>query len=130
MHGFDVLMRLLDCFRVIQQPIVPMTKNDEDAVAMFLNLLVISGFEVADKDHVLDLCCQCNGLVSCTCSNYLMYQWCHHALGFAKKRGIITAWPKNMHPMNMTEMKQADETTKVAGRPRKCVPGEALNKNG
>jgi hypothetical protein len=33
-------------------------KNDEDAIGMFLNLLVIIGFEVADKDHVLDLCRQ------------------------------------------------------------------------
>jgi hypothetical protein len=129
MHGFDVLMRLLDCFRVIQ-PIVPVTKNDEDAIGMFLNLLQISGFEVADKQHVLDLCRQCNGLVSCTCGNYLMYQWCHHSLGFAKKRSIITEWPKNMHPMNTTEMKQADKDAKVAGRPRKCIPGEALNKMG
>jgi hypothetical protein len=129
MHGFDILMRLMDCFRVIQ-PIVPVLKNDEDAIGMFLNLLQISGFEVAEKGQVLNLCRQGTGLVSCICGDYLMYQWCHHALGFAKKRQIISAWPKNMHPMNTTEMKQADENAKKRGRPRKAVRGQALNKNG
>ena len=129
MHGFDILMRLMDCFRVIQ-PIVPVTKNDEDAIGMFLNLLKISGFEVAENGQVLNLCRQGTGLVSCTCGNYLMYQWCHHALGSAKKHQLITAWPKNMHPMNTPEMKQADENAKKCGRPHKAVREQALNKNG
>ena len=96
----------------------------------FLELLKKSGFEVADKGHVLNYCSQGTGLVSCTCGNYLMYQWCHHALGFAKKRAIITEWPKNMHPMKTTEMKQADENAKKRGHPRKAVRGQALNKSG
>jgi hypothetical protein len=103
---------------------------DDEAIGMFLNLLKISGFDVAATDDVLELCRKKIGLVSCACGDYLMYQWCHHALGFAVKRKIITAWPNNMHPMNTTEMKQAGENTKQVGRPRKCIPGQALNKNG
>jgi hypothetical protein len=40
---------------------------------MFLNLLKISGFDVAATDDVLELCRKKIGLVSCTCGNYLMY---------------------------------------------------------
>ena len=74
-----------------------------------------------DVDEVVDR--KANGLVSCTCADYLHYAFCKHSYLIGKDRGIFLRPPITMCPIAVAKRRRQ-------GRFKHIVKGGALDYGG
>jgi hypothetical protein len=92
-HTFDDVLSLTHRIHLIE-PIG--SKNENDALINVLGNLGACGLRPISINRSKAMGNE--GLMSCHCHTYLANTWCKHACAFAFDRGIISTFPKTMHP--------------------------------
>jgi hypothetical protein len=109
---FDAIVEALGHFHLMR-PIMVQTSKDRIAIQNFLHVLDRCGLKPIPVEHLITKGYQ--GLLSCHCPVYLKHTWCKHAFCYAMCRGIITAYPRNMHPKSSVNIRH--------GRQKKACRG-------
>ena len=106
-HIFDDVLSLTRMFHLIEPSIVSKSENDDVALTNFLGILgacILGPISINSLKGRMGN----EGLtISCHCHTYLANAWCKYACAFAFDRGIISTFPKTMHP-KPTSIKNKD----------------------
>ena len=96
-HTFDDVISLTSRFHLIE-PIVYKSENNDVALTTFLGILGACGWGPISINSLKGRMGNEGLTISCHCHTYLANAWCKHACAFVFDRGIISTFPKTMHP--------------------------------
>jgi hypothetical protein len=95
-HIFDDVLSLTRMFHLIEPSIVSKSENNDVPLTNLLGILGACGLGPITINSLKALGNE--GLISCHCHTYLANACCKHACAFAFDHGIISTFPKTMHP--------------------------------
>ena len=122
--NFRTVSRVLGTFHIMKPVLGCADENsvDNDAIKNWVDLMDYSGIPTISAEEIIARN-KTDGLLACSCKQYMQYLLCHHTFCFAMQRGIITGWPGGkLDPTPMVRLSKKRKT--------RMHGGDALNRNG